>query len=148
MRDEMEAALIRVEGTIVDIKKCGFTLDDGAGEIYVAVKITTGIEMNELAPGFKVAVTGIVGQTKNGYQLMPRFPEDIEILGKEELGGAVVLEDKKEEGVLGEHSPYTAATAAGGGAVAVAAAIRRRKLFISGARAVAFLARRGKTKLV
>ncbi|MBI2552472.1 lamin tail domain-containing protein [Candidatus Uhrbacteria bacterium] len=137
--EETEAALIKMEGTIIDIKNSGFTLEDAAGEVYVAVKNTTDIKMTELVPGFRVAVTGILGQTKNGYQLMPRFTEDIEILSKDELLGATGAETEKDGASTAEPSPYTTATAAGGGAVAAAAALRRRKLFVSGTRAAWFL---------
>lgn len=140
--EELEGSLVKVAGTIIDVTKTGIMLDDGDGEILVVIKPTTDIDAKELTPGTKVTVTGIVSQTKSGYRVLPRFQEDIEVTGRDEVAAGLQPASGKDES-----SPYAKATAyAGGGAALFGLGIRRRKMFVTGARAVWFLIRKNSKK--
>lgn len=78
--EENEGYLVTVTGTVIEKRGSGFYLDDGSGEeVYVYIKNTTNIN-TKLEEGQKVQITGIIGQTKSGYRLMPRYDSDIEII--------------------------------------------------------------------
>lgn len=138
--EETEGWLVKLKGVIIDATRSGFTLDDGLGEAFIVVKNTTGIDTSAVIPGVEVEVVGIVGQSASGYRVMPRFEEDIEILGQVDLSSGAQAVDNAAT----DKKPYAKATGYSlGGAALAATGIRRRKLFASGARAVLFLVRRG-----
>jgi|GEM_PF-641582 len=138
--------LVQINGTILDTIKSGFTLHDDTDEIAVTIKSSTGIDARQLNPGNKVSLTGIVGPTSSGIQILPRFQDDIEITGHDD---AIIGPVSKSSSPQNEASPpYTKTTAYAGSAVALSAlAIRRRQLFLTGARAIAFLIKRNKNNL-
>ena len=119
--------------------KTGLIGDDGISEAFIYIKDTTGIDLHNIAPGTRVATTGIVGQSKNDYRIMPRFTEDLEILGQDETAIAPSSENTNPA----KH-PYAETAALAGGGALIPLAIRRRKLFTSGLRAIAFLIRRNR----
>jgi len=83
--EPLEGALITVEGNVVDKKGKIFFLEyGGPTEIKVSIKSTTDIEKLELEDGQLVQVTGIVSQSNDVYQILPRHQEDLvfpEVLG-------------------------------------------------------------------
>lgn len=142
--EDLEGALLRIFGTVIDTTSSGIILDDGTGEALIHIKGATGIDDRELVPGVELAVAGILEQTRSGYRILPRFEEDVEVLGKDAL--LLGKEQDVPESQNGASSPYAKATAvAGGGAALTGLAIRRRKLFVNGLRAAAFLLRRGRS---
>lgn len=138
----LEGALVKISGIIMDTTKSATTISDETGEATIVFKPTADIDTHELAPGVKVELTGIVGHTNSGYRIMPRFQEDIEILGHEEIAEATAVAPASASTPV---HPYAKATAtAGAGAALASLGIRRRRMFLTGARAVWFLVRRGR----
>lgn len=76
--EEHEGALITVTGEATEIKSSSLYIDDGSAEGLVYIKKTTGIEKLDIKPGDQLTVTGILSQTKSGYRILPRAPEDIQ----------------------------------------------------------------------
>ncbi len=138
--EDAEGWLVKLKGIIIDAARSGLILDDNTGEALIVIKSPTGIDTAALLPGTEVEVIGIVGQSSSGYRVMPRFEEDIEILGRVDLvaGASEITNGESDK------KPYAKATGYSlGGAAVAAAGIRRRKLFLSGARAVFFLVSKG-----
>lgn len=80
--ESLEGALITIEGNIVDQKGQSFYVDyGGSDEIKISIKSTTEIEKPKLEDGQLVRVTGIVSQSKDIYQILPRYQEDIVLPG-------------------------------------------------------------------
>ncbi|EKD66955.1 MAG: hypothetical protein ACD_48C00657G0001, partial [uncultured bacterium] len=52
-------------------------LDDGTDEVKVYFQKGTGITPNIYHLGDLIKITGIVGQTKTGYRILPRSPHDM-----------------------------------------------------------------------
>lgn len=72
--ETVEGMLVSVSGTVTD-KSGDEVLIDGAHTIVI--KDTVTVDMELLAEGNSVTVTGIVGQSNEEYRLMPRAQEDI-----------------------------------------------------------------------
>ncbi len=87
--------LIKVQGEVVEQKSSSIYIDDGTDEQLVYIKKATGINSKRYKEGDKIAVTGILSQTKSGVRLLPRSDEDIVKLNSE---------DDIEGRVLGEVS--------------------------------------------
>ncbi len=79
--EDNEGSLILVEGEVTDVKSTYLFLDDGTEEIKVAFKKGAGIDPKNFPVGSLLKITGLVGQTKSGYQLMPRSEADLEKIG-------------------------------------------------------------------
>lgn len=135
--ESLQGSLVQVQGTIIDVTRSKFILDNGFDEVLITIKKGTGISSKKIVPGMQVVITGIVGDSV----VMPRSQEDIEITGMSEL----LVEEVKETEEQEKSSPYAKATAyTFGGAALAALGIRRRKMFLTGFRAALFLAKRGK----
>lgn len=95
--EEMIGSLIVINGEVT--KKTGSTvyLDDGTDELPVFIKKTTDINLVDISVGQSVKIAGILGNTKSGPRLLPRFVKDIVI--NKIISTSV--DDKKPE-VLGE----------------------------------------------
>ncbi|MFH0857628.1 MAG: lamin tail domain-containing protein [Candidatus Magasanikbacteria bacterium] len=76
--------LVEVSGEITEAKSSQLYVDDGTEEILVYLKKATGINGRSYEIGDHVKVVGILGQTKSGTRLLPRFPEDIQVIKKSE----------------------------------------------------------------
>ncbi len=75
--ESVEGAFIRVSGEVTEKKASYLYLDDGVGEIKIYFKKNTGLSGSEFQVGQKITVSGIVSETRSGYQLMPRDITDI-----------------------------------------------------------------------
>lgn len=77
--EETIGNLISIDGEVT--KKTGSTvyLDDGTDELPVFIKKTTGINLSEISVGQSVKMSGILGNTKSGPRLLPRFAKDVVI---------------------------------------------------------------------
>ncbi|PLX28215.1 hypothetical protein C0581_03110 [Candidatus Parcubacteria bacterium] len=107
-----EGWLIQVNGEITELKGSYMYVDDGTEEAKVYFKRGAGIKKDILQEGDIVSVTGLVHQTKSGYQLLPRFQKDIVKTGVAEAFVTKVEEEKKDDAVdLAEK--YLTATAGG-----------------------------------
>jgi PKD repeat protein len=92
--EPLEGMLVRIEGPLVDKKGKTFFLDcGGQDEIKVSIKSTTNIEKPDLGDGQVVQVTGIVSQSNETYQILPRYQEDIVL--PEVLGESTEMSDEK-----------------------------------------------------
>ncbi|MCK5212248.1 lamin tail domain-containing protein, partial [Candidatus Parcubacteria bacterium] len=83
--------LIKVQGEVVEQKSSSLYIDDGTDEQLVYIKKATGINPKRYKEGDKIAVTGILSQTKSGMRLMPRSETDIVKLNNEDDSKGQVL---------------------------------------------------------
>lgn len=116
--------LVVVKGEITDLKGNQLYLDDGETEAVVYLKTAAHIDKTRLKSGDTLQVTGIVEQTTNGWQILPRNNADI-----------VIILPTKDTPSSTTNSPsigslvrkkYIAATLAGVAGIALAIALRLR----------------------
>lgn len=87
LSEATEGRLLRLRGTltqpVVDDLPYGYRLfvDDGSGEAQVFVYASTGIDVSSLAVGQTLRVVGFGAQFDTHYELNPRLPSDIVVLG-------------------------------------------------------------------
>ncbi|MBU0596803.1 lamin tail domain-containing protein [Patescibacteria group bacterium] len=112
VNEPVEGALITVNGEITEIKTSYMYVDDGTDEIKVYFKRGAGIDKKIYAPGDIVSVTGIVEQTKDGYQILPRDQKDIIKTGVVE-DVVVKMENETVESQKELAEKYLTATAGG-----------------------------------
>jgi DNA/RNA endonuclease YhcR with UshA esterase domain len=106
-----EAWLVQVQGEITEIKSSYMYVDDGTEEVKIYFKRGTGIEKGVFQVGDLVAVTGLVSQTRSGFQILPRQQFDIKKTGvSKEFVADVVVADSDDAGVA---EKYLTATAGG-----------------------------------
>ncbi|MBU0707485.1 lamin tail domain-containing protein [Patescibacteria group bacterium] len=82
--EELEGRLVQIEGDITTKKGQTLSIDSGGEEVIVYIKKTTGIKASEYKEEDTITAIGLVSQTKSGYRILPRSPEDIiksEVLG-------------------------------------------------------------------
>lgn len=72
--EAVEGMLVSVSGTVTEKSSGEATID---GVHHVVIKDTVTVDMELLAEGNSVTVTGIVGQSNEDYRIMPRGEEDI-----------------------------------------------------------------------
>ena len=60
-------------------------MDDGAGEIFVSIKKKAGLDLQDIMPGNKVEITGVLISNDKGLSLLPRFGGDIKKLDVGEI---------------------------------------------------------------
>jgi len=110
--EAFEGQLVQVGGEITELKGSYMYVDDGSGEIKVYFKTNTGIDKKILQIGNVVSVTGIVQQTKDAYQILPRSQTDIIKTGvTEELVSKTELQTQDQQKEVAEK--YLTATAGG-----------------------------------
>ena len=80
--------LIKITATVaapvVEVAPYGFRvpIDDGTGEIIAYISTSTNISPKEFVPGQRVELTGIAGQFNQHFQIYPRSPVDVKLIGK------------------------------------------------------------------
>ncbi len=92
LKESLEGRFVEVEGATVATAPvpagAGYSMEVWNGQVPVTVYLypTTGIDLSALSPGTLLRrIYGVVGQYDSqepytsGYQLLPRFPEDLEI---------------------------------------------------------------------
>jgi PKD repeat protein len=136
--ETVEGAFVRVSGEVTEKKASYLYLDDGVGEVKVYFKKNTGLSGSEFNVGQKITVSGIVGETRSGYQLMPRDASDIVYEQKQEILGAKTEEN--ESSSVAE--TYLTATAGGLTSILIGLLAKAR-----GTVALAFLKRVGKVAM-
>jgi cysteine-rich repeat protein len=107
--EDLYGNLIVLNGEVADRKGSTVYLDDGTEEAVVYLKKGTGIKTASVKMGDKLAITGIVGLTKSGVQLMPRSEDDIKNAA-EKIGenGEILGEiSKDDEWQLGQRDKKT-----------------------------------------
>ena len=123
--EAVEGGLVRVQGEVTARKGSYMYVDDGTEEIKVYFKKGTGISKKIYQLGDLVEVVGIVQQTKDGYQLLPRDNKDIVKTGVAE--DAIVVQERvsqKDDAEVAEK--YLTATAGGLTSILIGLALRAR----------------------
>lgn len=77
--NSLAGRLVSLSGEVADRKGASIYLDDGYEEALAYIKKGSGISVASIKSGQQLAITGIVGLTKNGPRIMPRSPQDIVI---------------------------------------------------------------------
>jgi len=92
--EKLEGRLVRVENCIISTNPSisgsgqNFQIYNGRTVIDIRVNDEAGIDMTNIHEGDRINITGIAGQYdteapySSGYQLLPRFTGDIEVLGE------------------------------------------------------------------
>ena len=95
LKEELEGRFVKLDGAVVATQPspagAGFSMDLWNGQVPVTAYIYpgTGIDVNSLHVGDVINILGVVGQYDSqepytsGYQLLPRFAEDIHIVTPE-----------------------------------------------------------------
>jgi len=102
LSENLEGLLITVQGTVANKPYASgsgkaFTIYNGMAPIDVYVYNTTGIDLSSVDAGSVYKITGVVGQYDattpytSGYQLLPRFQEDIELVTPASPIGEIAL---------------------------------------------------------
>ncbi|PLX21492.1 hypothetical protein C0584_02375 [Candidatus Parcubacteria bacterium] len=87
--------LVNVEGEIVDIVGGKIMIENEHGNFAIEIKTGTDIQTKNFKIGDKLNIKGVVSSNKDGFKVLPRFMDDIKIIGGEK---------NKETGeVLGEY---------------------------------------------
>ncbi len=112
LQEPYEGCLIKINGEITELKSSYMFVDDGTEEIKVYFKRGAGIEQKLFQVGDLVSVVGLLGQTKSGYQLLPRAQSDVEKTGvAESFVTKVEIQDEQSKKEVAEK--YLTATAGG-----------------------------------
>jgi len=82
--ESLAGGLVQIQGEITEIKSSFMYVDNGSGEAVVYFKQGAKIDKSKFLEGENVRVTGILEQTKTGWQIWPRSNNDIESLGPSE----------------------------------------------------------------
>lgn len=76
--EEQIGYLNKITGLLTDKTSAKLFLDDGTDEIEVPIKESTAIKIPaELIEGDTLEISGIIRETKSGYQILPRYQNDI-----------------------------------------------------------------------
>lgn len=78
--DQLLGSLVSISGEITELKTRFAYLDDGSNELQITFKPSAHIDTKALHMGGQVEITGILEQTKTGWQLWPRNNQDIAIV--------------------------------------------------------------------
>jgi len=74
---DTEGSLVRLDGEVVSASKPRVRLDDGSGEARVRVADTTGIVWPSPRKGDALTVIGVASSFNEGFQVLPRFEDDL-----------------------------------------------------------------------
>lgn len=86
--------LVRLEGEITESKGYSFSLDDGTDEARGYIKKSSGIK-KEFTSGDSVSLTGIAVKNDSGWQILPRYQNDIRVA--KVLGDALAQKTPEQE---------------------------------------------------
>jgi len=107
LNEDLEGLLVRIDTVVVSSLPAyagigkSFTVYNGSAPITIYVYPNTGIDLSDIKPGKFISVVGIVGQYTNtppyntGYQLIPRDPGDLVILGENLYSDKLEIRIKK-----------------------------------------------------
>lgn len=85
LSEELAGYLVEVSGQVIEKVDSKIYLDDGQGEIEIYIRPKIGIDKKSLKEGQELKVTGILVESKNGWQILPRWQRDI-----------IIVDSKKE----------------------------------------------------
>jgi DNA/RNA endonuclease YhcR with UshA esterase domain len=76
-----EGAIVVVEGEVTEVKSGHIFVDDGSGEIGIALKAGTGLSSKQFSIGDTVTIIGMtLKNTKGSVEVLPRGSDDISII--------------------------------------------------------------------
>ncbi len=131
--DSLAGGLVQTQGEITEIKSNFMYLDNGSGEVVVYFKQGAKIDKTSLQKGANARVTGVLEQTKTGWQIWPRSSADIENLGP----SADLLKQQTLSNAGDTESKYLTATAGGITTLILGFLFRTRGMFLKRAVGVA-----------
>ncbi|OGY92578.1 MAG: hypothetical protein A3H70_00785 [Candidatus Komeilibacteria bacterium RIFCSPLOWO2_02_FULL_48_11] len=82
--EELEGALIKASGELTEKTGTSWIIDDGSGETKITFQTTAKIKKPTVKAGEWVEIIGLVGETKSGYRVLPRYSSDVRVLAEEE----------------------------------------------------------------
>ncbi|EKD49209.1 MAG: nucleic acid binding OB-fold tRNA/helicase-type [uncultured bacterium] len=82
--EDIEGMLVKVSGEIAKQAGDTFYINDGSGEVKISIAKQTKIEKPKMTKGDPITITGIVGETKAGHRVLPRYQDDF---GEGEIAG-------------------------------------------------------------
>ena len=120
---ESLGALVKIKGEVTEMKSTHLFIDDGEGEVKVVFKSGANITKGGLQIGDLVEVSGVVGQSSSGIQLLPRKMVDIVKTGhiEEDLLASSEHADKNKT-----TETYLTATAGGLTSILISLAAKAR----------------------
>jgi hypothetical protein len=118
---ESVGAFVKIKGEVTDIKSTYLYIDDGEGEVKVVFKRGANVTKGSLQIGDLVEVSGIVGQSSSGIQLMPRSQKDILKTGHIVADESKVADENKQTA-----ETYLTATAGGLTSILISLAAKAR----------------------
>lgn len=81
--ESLKGFLVKVKGQLIEKSGANLYLDDGNEEIKIYLKALTGIKIPaELIEGDYLEVTGFVSEAKSGWQILPRYQNDLIVTKK------------------------------------------------------------------
>lgn len=96
LTEELIGSLITLVGTAVEIKKSSLVVADEQGELNITIKPSTEIKLPPIKEGDILEIIGILDKTTTGWRLLPRYNEDIKIIGVQGFATATpILENNK-----------------------------------------------------
>lgn len=104
INEDRLGAFIQVEGEVIEVKAANIYLDDGQDELLVYIKSATGINQRAFSEGDRLKVRGILSATRSGLRLLPRQPDDIELLNRPENAVTVLGADSSQDWALESQS--------------------------------------------
>ena len=126
--ESLAGGLVNFAGEITEIKSNLMYMDNGAGEAVIYFKQGAKINKSRFQEGENARVTGILEQTKSGWQIWPRSNDDLE-----SLGPSADLLKKQASGASGDATEkYLTATAGGITTLILAFLARARGLVMLG----------------
>jgi len=112
LQEPYEGWLVQINGEITELKSSYMYVDDGTEEIKVYFKRGAGINKKILQAGDLVSITGLLAQTKTGYQILPRSQEDLKKTGVAE-SFVIKIDNQQGEEKKETTEKYLTATAGG-----------------------------------
>lgn len=106
--ESMVGSLVTASGEITELKASNLYLDDGTDEIRIYFKKGAGLDKKNYRLGEMVKITGIVGMSSAGLQIIPRGGFDIEKMEETIASSGSVLGDKKSSGFAETYLTVTA----------------------------------------
>lgn len=82
INEDWEGALVQISGEITEIKGSSWWVDDKTEEVKVYIKENTSITNENVGLGDTVTIAGVVSEYKSEYRLLPRFPDDVKVIGQ------------------------------------------------------------------
>jgi len=86
--ENLEGALVKISGELVEAKASSWWLDDMTAEVKVYIKQTTQIKKGDINLGDTLEITGLVSEWDEEYRILPRSPQDVRVVKK--VLGAVI----------------------------------------------------------